>query len=349
MKVLHLCQPGYESFLSEELEVIHFPAPGGKVESAGPGFVWTECDGDTEWLEGLCFAHLSLIAPIEVQAESVNTIAARLLDGLLTDFRELRVEGPWYFDAWVRRDQDGAAKRATSVRNALFEKLKTKMGRVARLATKEFPDHPGPRRGWVMFLEDYGRISASSRLFFGGQQRMADDPAAPSRSYLKVEEAYHVLGGAPRVGETVADLGAAPGGWSYSAAKRGARVDAIDNGPLKAGAANNPNIHHLREDGFRFGPGPADAAYDWLYCDMVEDPYKVLRLLEHWVEQRWCRRFVVNLKFGRANPASLLQAVGEFRRGGLREWPTFRVRHLFHDREEITLVGESAPAPTSAG
>ena len=54
---------------------------------------------------------------------------------------------------------------------------------------------------------------------------MADNPAAPSRSYLKIEEAYGILGREPAQGETVADLGAAPGGWSFSAAKRGAKVN----------------------------------------------------------------------------------------------------------------------------
>ena len=44
------------------------------------------------------------------------------------------------------------------------------------------------------------------------------------------------MGLEPMPGERVCDLGAAPGGWSYSAAKRGASVVAVDNGPLKGGA-----------------------------------------------------------------------------------------------------------------
>src|SRR5690606_25054254 len=104
-----------------------------------------------------------------------------------------------------------------------------------------------------------------------GQRRMADDSLAPSRSYLKVEEAYVVLGREPAAGETVVDLGAAPGGWSYSAAKRGAQVIAVDNGPLKGGALDHPRIEHRREDAFGFRP-PGGRAFDWLFCDLVEDP-----------------------------------------------------------------------------
>src|SRR5205085_3415482 len=99
-----------------------------------------------------------------------------------------------------------------------------------------------------------GRAFIAREAFVHGPRRMADDDLAPSRSYLKVEEAYVVLGREPQPGETVCDLGAAPGGWSYSAAKRGAQVIAIDNGPLKGGALDRPLIEHRREDAFKFSP-----------------------------------------------------------------------------------------------
>ena len=88
----------------------------------------------------------------------------------------------------------------------------------------ELPRGAGPARGLFVFFADFGRVFAAREAWLGGQRRMADDDAAPSRSYLKVEEAYIVLGREPAAEETVVDLGAAPGGWSYSAAKRGARV-----------------------------------------------------------------------------------------------------------------------------
>jgi 23S rRNA (cytidine2498-2'-O)-methyltransferase len=162
---------------------------------------------------------------------------------------------------------------------------------------------------------------------------MADDPQAPSRSYLKAEEAYAVLGREPAAGETVADLGAAPGGWSYSAARRGARVTAVDNGPMKAGGLH-PGIAHRMEDAFSFRP---DAPVDWLFCDMVEDPERVAGLVERWLKEGWCRRLVVNLKFGRADPLAVLRRAESLR----RHCADFKVRHLFHDREELTVVGSS--------
>ena len=137
---------------------------------------------------------------------------------------------------------------------------------------------------------------------------MADDDLAPSRSYLKVEEAYVVLGREPAENETVCDLGAAPGGWSYSAAKRGATVVAIDNGPLKGGALDHPRIEHRCEDAFRYAP-PDGRDVDWLFCDLVEEPHHVLQhIVEPWLARRWCRRFVVNLKFGRVDAVEIGRA-----------------------------------------
>ena len=126
---------------------------------------------------------------------------------------------------------------------------------------------------------------------------MADDPFAPSRSYLKTEEAFAVCGIEPKDGETVVDLGAAPGGWSYSAAKRGGFVTAIDNGPMKGGAKDHPNIQHYRDDAFKFKPKEGEN-FDWLLCDLVEEPHHVMRMIRQWFENGWCKQFVINFKFG---------------------------------------------------
>src|SRR5690606_22009110 len=62
---------------------------------------------------------------------------------------------------------------------------------------------------------------------------------APSRSALKLEEALLTLlddrerAQLLRNGMHAADLGAAPGGWTWVLARNGLRVSAIDNGPLR--------------------------------------------------------------------------------------------------------------------
>ncbi len=288
---------------------------------------------------GLCFAHAALIEPVEIPAGSVNATARALLEGFAESCRGEQFSGPWPLQFRAEESVDGLARRTTAVERVFTEDLARRLARVAKLARPQPATPRGPARGLFVFFRDFAHLWSARAAVLGGQRRMADDPGAPSRSYLKVEEAYGVLGREPRAGETVVDLGAAPGGWSYSAARHGASVLALDNGPLKGAALGHPLIRHERADAYRHVP-PAGQVYDWLFCDVVDDPVKVLGLLEHWVARRWCRRFIVNLKFGRVDPLPLLRrATGP---GALlaRACTILCARHLFHDREEFTLVGE---------
>jgi 23S rRNA (cytidine2498-2'-O)-methyltransferase len=99
------------------------------------------------------------------------------------------------------------------------------------------------------------------------------------------------------------------------------------------------------EDAFRFAPADG-AAIDWLFCDMVEEPHHVLKhIVEPWLERGWCRRFVVNLKFGRVDAVALLRELRAPDSVLQRSAPGLRIRHLYHDREEFTLVGEVTALP----
>ena len=339
--MLFLGQHGYEALLARELGV-----DGLTVIETGPGWAVAEpLPGDVvpQSVDELAFPHLTLLAPREMRGESVNALAQQLADYFLESLRGERVEQPWACMFLGAAELPGLGRRISAVEKAFHELLRKKLARVAKLAVPDLPRGPGAGRGLVVFFSDFGRAFAAREIWRGGQRRMADDPLAPSRSYLKVEEAYLVLGREPAPGETVCDLGAAPGGWSFSAAKRGAHVTAVDNGPLKGGALDHPLITHLREDAFRFRP-LTEAGFDWLFCDLVEEPHHVVEnLVAPWLSSGWCRRFVINLKFGRTDPLALLR---EVRAGGspfARHAARLHIRHLYHDREEFTLVGETQP------
>lgn len=332
--MLHIGQAGFEGLLAREIA-----AGGGRVLAQGPGWVRSE-GGATE----LAFAHVTLGGETELAGESVNALAQQLADFFMQSLQGERIDAAWPCVFAGPAELVGLGRRISGVEKAFHEVLKKRFARVAKLATPDLPRGVGAGRGLVVWFTDFGRAVVAREIVRHGQRRMADDDLAPSRSYLKVEEAYVVLGREPAEGETVVDLGAAPGGWSYSAAKRGAQVIAIDNGPLKGGALNHPRIEHRMEDAFRFAP-EAGKSYDWLFCDMVEEPHHVLRhIVEPWVARGWCRRFVVNLKFGRVDAVGLLQ---ELRAPGsvlATRVPGLRIRHLYHDREEFTLVGEIVPS-----
>jgi 23S rRNA (cytidine2498-2'-O)-methyltransferase len=326
-------QPGFEELLAGEARA------AGLVVTAQGG-AWVELAGNVPAKPDFCFAYAIHLAPLEVAGESVNALAARLLEHFLASAKDERFDAPWPCVFTTAAGLDGLGRRADAVAKAFGELLKKRLGRVARLAVDDVPRGQGTVRGLFVHFVDFKKAFVSREIVLGGQRRMADDDLAPSRSYLKVEEAYTVLGREPAPDELVVDLGAAPGGWSYSAAKRGARVLALDNGPLKGGALDHPLIEHRRADAYGYRPEPGTRV-DWMFCDLVDDPHEVLRrIVAPWLEGRWCRRFVVILKFGRVDPLALLREVRAPGSVFSRLAPGTRVRHLFHDREEFTLVGE---------
>ena len=90
-----------------------------------------------------------------------------------------------------------------------------------------------------------------------------------------------------------------------------------------------------------FGYLPAKGEYEWLFCDMLEEPHHILRsIVLPWLEGGSCKYFVINFKFGRVNPIELLKELRSSQSPFVQRAPGFRVRHLWHDREEFTVVGE---------
>ncbi len=338
---LLLCRAGCEGHL------VHEAADAGvRLAAAGPGLVTGEVragDGERRPTAGWAFADADLPVAHVAAGASVNALAGGLADWFAADLAGEAVAGPWPC-VFAAGDEPGLARRAAAVERAFAELLRRRLGRVARLAEPARPAGRGPARGLFVVFTGFDRALASREAWLGGQRRMADDAQAPSRSYLKVEEAYGLLGSAPGPGETVCDLGAAPGGWTWSALRRGARVTAVDNGPLKGGALDHPLAEHLRQDAFGFRPREGQR-YDWLFCDLVEEPHHVLRdLVAPWLAGGWCRRFVVVLKFGRTDPPALLRDLRAADSPLTRHAPGAVIAHLHHNRDEFAVVGASRPA-----
>ena len=176
-----------------------------------------------------------------------------------------------------------------------------------------------------------------------GILRQSMPAEAPSRSTLKLAEAIETFmdrgeqSRLLRAGMTAVDLGAAPGGWTWQLVKRGLRVTAIDNGPMKGVLANHPLVQHLRQDGFKYAPRKA---VDWLVCDMVEKPSRVAALIASWFAAGWCRHAIFNLKLPmKQRLAALDGALGGIRarldEEGVNYW--MWAKQLYHDREEVTV------------
>jgi 23S rRNA (cytidine2498-2'-O)-methyltransferase len=176
-----------------------------------------------------------------------------------------------------------------------------------------------------------------------GIVRQSMPPEAPSRSTMKLAEAIEVFMDKSeqtrllRQGMQAVDLGAAPGGWTWQLVKRGIRVTAVDNGPMKGVLVTHPLVQHLKQDGFKYAP---HKAVDWLVCDMVEKPSRVAALVGAWFAAGWCKHAIFNLKLPmKQRVAALDSALGGIRQQLDEEGINFRMmaKQLYHDREEVTV------------
>ncbi|MEW5903140.1 MAG: 23S rRNA (cytidine(2498)-2'-O)-methyltransferase RlmM [Pseudomonadota bacterium] len=197
---------------------------------------------------------------------------------------------------------------------------------------------PAPERALIASSDP-----ANSSDAHMGIHRVSLSPDAPSRSYLKLGEAFAVFLSEkeqarllkPRM--TAVDLGAAPGGWTWQLVQRGLKVTAVDNGPLKGAAAGHPAIHHLRQDGFRFRP---KRPVDWLVCDMVEQPQRVAALMAEWFTGGFTSNAVFNLKLPMKKRVEALRLALDTIRNALNKKGIrykLEVKQLYHDREEVTV------------
>lgn len=129
--------------------------------------------------------------------------------------------------------------------------------------------------------------------FPGGEVAPATDKQAPSRAFAKLVEAEGRMARRVTGRDTCVDLGAAPGSWTYVAARRGARVVAVDRSELRPDLMQHRNVRFQRGDAFRFEPAEP---VDWLLCDVIAAAERSADLLLRWLRNGWCQHFVVTLK-----------------------------------------------------
>ncbi len=175
-----------------------------------------------------------------------------------------------------------------------------------------------------------------------GIPRLKFPREAPSRSTLKLEEAWHHF--IPRdqwdqrlaPGMTAVDLGAAPGGWTWQLVNREIRVTAVDNGPMAESLMYSGFVVHQRADGFTFRPRHP---VHWMVCDIVEKPARTAAMIETWLGEGLCREAVVNLKLPMKQRYAEVRRLLDRIESGLAERGlkvSIGCKQLYHDREEVT-------------
>jgi 23S rRNA (cytidine2498-2'-O)-methyltransferase len=362
--LLGWCRAGFEAELASELaeRAAHAGRSGYPRTERGSGHVLfiEHGDGDPDPLDGGHWtpppgtpAALAQAAPIFARrtlrlcAELRGLDPADRIGPLLAALGPSGPELPRYGDLVVEHADSDSGRPLSGLARAFTNALRPALRRAGWLSQREMPRlrrlHVALLAGDHLLLAE--SASASGPDWPGGIPRLRMHADAPSRSALKLDEALSVLISADecerwlRPGMRAADLGAAPGGWSWVLARRHLRVIAIDNGPLAASAMATGVIEHLRADGFRWQP---NEPLDWMVCDMVEQPRRVAARVAQWLQQGWCRRALFNLKLPmkkRWEETKLCLDLLAERAGRPLE---IRARQLYHDREEITVYAGPA-------
>ena len=192
-----------------------------------------------------------------------------------------------------------------------------------------FPE-PAPAShlgAWTLVAQD--RMLASpdkTSPFVNGECHFVEDHIGPpSRAYLKLWEALTRLGAWPGPGDTCLDLGASPGGWTFVLASLGASVTAIDKAPLEPRVAAMPGVTWREGSAFALPPEPVD----WLVCDVIAYPDRLLALVQRWVASGLARNIVCTVKFQGATDHAAAAAFAAI--------PGGRLAHLFHNKHELTF------------
>lgn len=348
-KVILYCRPGFEKECAAEItdKAAQREIYGFARVKAQSGYVVFECyqQEDAETLicelpfDSLIFARQMFVAGdllTDLPPEYRITPIAGMLQGVVEEGEELRVEVA----------DTNESKELMKFCRKFTVPLRAALREANILAHYETPKSPTVH---VFFIAPgccyvgYS-LTRNNSPFYMGIPRLKFPADAPSRSTLKLEEAFHMFIPADEWDERLAngmyavDLGACPGGWTYQLVKRNMWVYAIDNGPIAQSLMDSGQVTWLREDGFRYRPSRNNIS--WMVCDMVEKPAKVAALMARWLVNGWCRETIFNLKLPmKKRYETLSQNLTSLRE--LLEASSvnaqIQARQLYHDREEVTV------------
>lgn len=344
-----LCRPGFEADAGQELVARAAEAGGyGFFVPEAAGWIRFELPGQAaqQIMRAVALTHLVFVRDWYIGIGVIDPLPKEdRVGAVLEGLRDAGETGPF-----GRVDVHVPPADAEQALPRFARKWTSPLAKALRGASilHTSPDADPSAQGLEILLPDFSRAllarrdPALSSSFHEGVPRLRMPATAPSRSTLKLEEALHRFFTSDererlfRQGMTAVDLGAAPGGWTWQLVQRGLAVTAVDNGPMDEALMASGLVTHRTEDAFNWRPSHP---VDWLVCDIVDRPARVVELMAEWLENQLCRMAVFNLKL----PMKQRWACWQDYRTRLEESIaasgadlTVKAAHLYHDREEIT-------------
>ncbi|MCM2324762.1 MAG: hypothetical protein NDJ90_16000 [Oligoflexia bacterium] len=270
-------------------------------------------------------------------------------------WRGALIARPWVLQCWSRREYLPGAREKRPVlievelrERALREELAASP--VARMVHPgAVPEEPGtPVLSAIRVRPgDWGwglHLHTGARVPFAGGEFPWPEREVPSRAYLKCREALWVSETRLTPGETVLELGCAPGGALLALLEHGLEVIGVDPGELapavpEFAGKEGRRLVHLKTRAEKLQPEALPPRIDWLFSDMNVAPAAVFNWVDRWLPDlraRGLRGAFLTLKLTDREFVRELQAVVERKR---RDWSASRLllRQLSQNRGEVLL------------
>lgn len=296
----YLAAPGYEAQLEEELDL-----RGCSISFVhGRLFVSTDAPIDAAWAINIWY-----------DAEQIE------IDSIGDAAKKLRARQR----SWIALADDHRGRSGL-----ITEKLPHVGAKPLEMGQ---PSFSAPLGSWTLLHPNLMLAATRCRSpFANGEAEFVEDRMGPpNRAYKKLWESLALLRRFPGPGERCLDLGASPGGWTWTLAQFGADVTAVDRAPLDAQVDALPNVTAVEASAFGVDPRTFGSVH-WLCSDVIGYPARILRLIETW--QGHADTIICSIKFQGPTDHGVIRT--------LRGFPDAAVRHLFHNKHEVTFVQSSA-------
>lgn len=174
----------------------------------------------------------------------------------------------------------------------------------------------------------------------GGRPRLVLPATAPSRAYLKAEEAIDWAQLPIRAGQWAVELGSAPGGAVHALLERGLHVVGVDPGAMDSTILEHARYRHVAEPVAELDESSWPKQCDWLFVDLNIAPIKSLHAIERalpFLKQR-LKAMVITFKIhGESQIGDVTQYEKRLRSFGFAK---VRARQLGFNRRELCVVAE---------
>ncbi|AZZ91582.1 23S rRNA (cytidine(2498)-2'-O)-methyltransferase RlmM [Hahella sp. KA22] len=345
--LLAYCRPGFEAECAQELQNIaslQFVYGYSKIEK-GSGVVFWRCsqgnalDVYKEIEVSRCiFARQVFCALHDLEIEDPTDRVSPVVEALRAGgaFGFLHIETPL-------EDEAGSLQKLAKKLTAPMSAALRNAGILSKAKSEELPQLHLVCLSGQHIIAGLAIYPNSSALPLG-IPRLRFRNEAPSRSALKIEEAFlTMLTPAEREfvlkrGQRGVDLGAAPGGWTWYMVTQGVKMTAVDHGALQQELLEDPAVTYVSDDGYVYKP---QKKVDWVVCDIVDKPKRTMERMADWLCYDWTTYALFNLKLPMKTRMdeveACLQRLQERLLGADIE-SEVRVKQLYHDREEVTVL-----------